>query len=220
MSKKSLKGGQFERTVCKELSLWWTGNEHDDIFWRSSQSGGRATQRAKFGKRTINNSGDIAPTDSSGEPLTNYILFECKTGYKHKVDALKYIDSDGNVNELHEWWRKASQERGQADKVESMLIIKRYSKQVICVISLKFMGLLENYNGLYPHSIINIKSGLQEIVCVNYIQFFKWLSPETMKMISEGNNAENINRHGKKNTSSGNGKNFIKRCKHNKFLKK
>ena len=44
---KSQKGGAWEREFSKYLSLWITEGERDDVFWRSSQSGGRATQRAK-----------------------------------------------------------------------------------------------------------------------------------------------------------------------------
>ena len=29
------KGSAFEREICKKLSLWFTENERDDIFFRS-----------------------------------------------------------------------------------------------------------------------------------------------------------------------------------------
>ena len=39
---KAYKGSEFEREMCKCLSLWWTDSKRDDVFWRSAQSGGRA----------------------------------------------------------------------------------------------------------------------------------------------------------------------------------
>ena len=78
----SQKGGGYEREFCKELSLWWTNHDRDDVFWRSSQSGGRATTRRKQGKSTANSYGDIAATDAIGHPLIDLITFELKRGYK------------------------------------------------------------------------------------------------------------------------------------------
>ncbi len=88
------KGSNFERLICKKLSLWWTGGERDDVFWRSSQSGGRATQRAKFGKKTYGSYGDIAAVDPMGEPLLKFFTIELKRGRAHGhpedlVDCLK-----------------------------------------------------------------------------------------------------------------------------------
>src|SRR5215216_6431446 len=37
------KGPQWEREVCRALSLWVTNGERVDVFWRSAMSGGRAT---------------------------------------------------------------------------------------------------------------------------------------------------------------------------------
>ena len=45
------KGSSFERLICKELSLWITGGEHQDVFWRSAMSGGRSTVAMKKGDK-------------------------------------------------------------------------------------------------------------------------------------------------------------------------
>ena len=75
------KGSEFERSICKQLSLWWTDGKRDDIFWRSSQSGGRATSRAKKGKKTAGQEGDICATHRSGDPLVRLFSIELKRGY-------------------------------------------------------------------------------------------------------------------------------------------
>ncbi|MBM3120244.1 MAG: hypothetical protein FJ006_12010, partial [Chloroflexi bacterium] len=59
----SSKGASFERDISRQLSLWWTHGERDDVFWRSSMSGGRATVRAKKGQKTAYQNGDITATD-------------------------------------------------------------------------------------------------------------------------------------------------------------
>jgi len=75
------KGSGFEREVAKALSMWWSSYERDDIFWRSSNSGGRATARRKRGKTTQGQAGDIAATDPVGAPLMRWLSIECKDGY-------------------------------------------------------------------------------------------------------------------------------------------
>lgn len=78
---KSSKGSEFERKISKKLSLWWSNNERDDIFWRSQCSGGRATQRKKTGKTTANQEGDLTAMDPIGQPLIDFCSIELKCGY-------------------------------------------------------------------------------------------------------------------------------------------
>ena len=86
----SSKGSAFEREICKQLSLWWTGGARDDVFWRSQASGARATMRRRKKQETAGQYGDIAATDPIGHPLTERITFELKRGYAHSCpfDAL------------------------------------------------------------------------------------------------------------------------------------
>jgi len=87
------KGGNYERQVCKELSLWWTNGERDDIFWRTAGSGGRSTARRKKKKSTANAAGDIRYDDALGKPFIDYFLCEIKRGYTSRgrlnVNTLK-----------------------------------------------------------------------------------------------------------------------------------
>lgn len=82
---RAKKGSKFERTICKQLGLWWTDGARDDIFWRSSQSGGRATQRTKKGLQTFGSYGDIAAVDPIGQPLLQLFTIELKRGSSHKT---------------------------------------------------------------------------------------------------------------------------------------
>lgn len=84
------KGSEYERETCRKLSLWASQGKHDDWFWRASQSGGRATQRAKFGKRTIGHAGDIAATCPEGSVLTSLVTWELKRGYNKTTGPTLY----------------------------------------------------------------------------------------------------------------------------------
>jgi hypothetical protein len=75
------KGADFERDISRTLSLWWSHGERDDIFWRTSMSGGRATVRRKAGKATAYQAGDITATDPIGAPLIKATVIELKRGY-------------------------------------------------------------------------------------------------------------------------------------------
>lgn len=79
---KAIKGGQFEREICKQLSLWWTNDVRDDIFWRTSSSGARATQRTKQNKTTFGQYGDVQATDPIGQRLMDIVCIELKRGYR------------------------------------------------------------------------------------------------------------------------------------------
>ena len=75
------KGNTFEIQLATSLSLWWSGGAHDDWFFRSSNSGGRATERAKTGERTLNSAGDLQAQCHEAQKLLDLICFEGKKGY-------------------------------------------------------------------------------------------------------------------------------------------
>ena len=77
------KGADFEREVARKLSLWWSYGARDDLIWRTSQSGGRATQRSKKDKPTAGGYGDLAATDPRAAPLFQFFTVELKRGRSH-----------------------------------------------------------------------------------------------------------------------------------------
>lgn len=123
------KGAQFERDICRQLSLWWTGGSRDDVFWRTPQSGGRATTRRKGGKETYGHYGDILAVDPIGIPLLKFMTFELKCGYKgtSPMDLM-----DGGPNSLWcRWIRNIQHVAHDAKSRYWGLIVKRYGKRVI-----------------------------------------------------------------------------------------
>lgn len=120
------KGGSFEREICKLLSKWWTGGERDDVFWRSSQSGGRATQRAKSGKTTYGSYGDVTAVDPIGEPLLKLFTIELKRGSSHSCPG-DLIDYSADLMK-HPWVRglvQAVRSHGQAGSCGWLMIARR-----------------------------------------------------------------------------------------------
>ena len=78
MAKSNEKGGDFERSICKCLSLWITNGKRQDIFWRTSMSGGRAKIHSRVDPNFKSQFGDITAVDKEGYLLTSLFVIECK----------------------------------------------------------------------------------------------------------------------------------------------
>ena len=72
------KGSAWERAVAKELSLWLTNNERDDIFARNATSGAAFTIASKRGKSTSRMPGDLMAAHPLAFEFLNKISVECK----------------------------------------------------------------------------------------------------------------------------------------------
>lgn len=115
MSNGKAKGGGFEREVCTALSQWWAGR--DDVFWRSTSSGARATTRSKKGKATKGQNGDVAAIDAVGNSLIDVLTIEIKRGYNaaHIHDILDKTD----VNQVPQFLKFIIQAHGDHKKAGS-----------------------------------------------------------------------------------------------------
>lgn len=122
----SKKGPDFERSTAKQLSLWWTQDDPepiDDVFWRTQSSGARATTRAKKGKKTVGQYGDICAVDERGKAFTDVFTVSLKRGYQDiNLDSL--FHKPGNKNSYRKFIDEAEETRAQAGSVYYMLIIK------------------------------------------------------------------------------------------------
>ena len=130
MNTKS-KGNTFERGIAKLLSEWWSRGKRSDIFWRSSSSGGRATQRSKSGKETRGHYGDICATDPSGFPLTDAYIIEVKCGYNDVTvgDILDKTRSGPTI--LEGWIHKLTEECSQEHTPDHWMIIHKRDRKNI-----------------------------------------------------------------------------------------
>lgn len=124
------KGSSFEREICRQLSIWWTqAPDTDVLFWRTSQSGGRATQRAKSKKKTTRaHCGDICALDERGKPLTDLIAWEVKRGYP-KASIHSLLDrTDDSAEQIYERWVKQAQEAAKQAGVAFWAIVHKRNR--------------------------------------------------------------------------------------------
>lgn len=176
------KGGNYERKLCKRFGLWWTQDldtPRNDIFWRTSQSGGRATQRQKKGVKTAYQYGDMTFTDPIGKPLIDLFLFEFKKGY-NDMDVLDIIDSRQKKPLLLKFWDKAEQDRKACGRPYSILIVKRDHKKSFVVIESSLLGILEDHCGVWKDKMLIIKDWGLRLAVLRLDKFLDWLHPDTI----------------------------------------
>lgn len=128
-SKGKQKGSAFERKVCKLLSLWVSGGEREDLFWRSAMSGGRATVGRRKGKDHTRHAGDISATSPEGHALTDVWYVECKA-YRNLQISSGMIKG---VGKLYQFWETAVAE-AEHYKKQPMLIVKQNQVPVIVLV--------------------------------------------------------------------------------------
>lgn len=126
------KGSGFERELCRRLSLWASGGKDDDWFWRSSQSGGRATTRFRKGKTTRGHCGDICATSKDGEWLTTLVTFEAKRGY-NRVTPADVFDRPPRLKQqgLEAFFEQAMTAAGRAGTAYWMVIHRRSGREPV-----------------------------------------------------------------------------------------
>jgi hypothetical protein len=137
------KGSQFERDLCRTLSLWWSRDEHDDLFWRTSQSGGRATVRGRKGKTTTGHCGDIGATDAQGAPLLQVVSIEAKRGYP--TDTFQDIIDwkPGAKKPVYlAWAKQASAAAKLASSLTWMVIHRRDRRKEVVLAPAELFGTL------------------------------------------------------------------------------
>lgn len=126
------KGGEFERFVSKQLSLWISKRERDDLFWRTHNSGGRYTVRKKQGKDTLRQEGDVTSVDSSVEFFTDNFYVESKA-YKY-INLWSLMKRKGT---LYDWIMNYSELSNNSNKY-LFLVAKENNKPIITVTDYDF----------------------------------------------------------------------------------
>lgn len=130
MAKGKGKGSSFEREVCKRLSLWVSHGKREDLFWRSSMSGGRATVGRKRGKDLRHHAGDISAVAPEGHALTDEWYVECKFYRSLEIDNFCLGERNGR---LYKFWKTTSREARSYGR-RPMLIAKQNFKEAIVVV--------------------------------------------------------------------------------------
>jgi len=113
------KGSQFERDVCKDLSLWVSDGKQEDVYWRSALSGGRTTVARAKGKALNAQAGDISCIHPCGHVFASKFLIECK--FYADLDFLGILTGKGK---LVQFWHEAWVEAGKCYK-QPLLVAKQ-----------------------------------------------------------------------------------------------
>ena len=173
------KGSSFERKICKSLSLWFTENERDDIFFRSASSGAMATQRFKKGKNTSGQQGDITSTNLEGLKFINKFSVELKNYKDFSLDFLIYK----NKSLIHDWWEQCKGDSERENKNPLLIIKKNARKEIIIFEHILYRHLCNDLgelsNKLYIHGYLKDT----HIMIMILTDFLEYVNPDTLKII-------------------------------------
>lgn len=189
---KSKKGSKFERDICRKLSLWYSHEKRDDIFWRTAGSGARATVRMKKGLMTADSAGDISALHSSGKALTRLCIFELKRGYSEKnrsrgVSILTIVDKLLKEKEpiLVEWYKKLVKELHEHKRKFGFIIFQRDRKNPCIALHSSTFEYLNRRNVkkyFWPPFGPTCRVMLHDLdlVIMKLDDFLEWCEPETI----------------------------------------
>jgi hypothetical protein len=201
-----MKGGNFEREIAKELSLWYSKGKRDDLIWRTHGSGGRATQRAKSDKDTKYQHGDLTFSDPCVKELFDVFNFELKTGYSRKTKKksgneritnwciLDLIDSKQKVCIFEEMWRQAERDAKKSKRIP-ILIFRRPMKSPCIVVNSNifirlFVSLSLSKENKMPstHRVsVHLSNGkLVSLTIISLSSFLEWAVPKDFISIGKG----------------------------------
>ena len=183
------KGSSFERDICRQLGLWWTDGKRDDVFWRTSGSGARASVRSKKDKATFGQYGDVQATDPVGQPLIDVCTIELKRGYSGSTFADLVDKPDKAAAQQYE--KFIEQAKTGCEKAGTqgwLLIIKRDRRKPIVIMSFHFITLLASVgsNVDIERPSFLIVYNCCEIFGTILDRFFAFVKPEHIKKIGEG----------------------------------
>lgn len=172
MGSKSKKGSAFERELCVRLSRWWTNGKRDDVFWRASGSGARATVRGRKGRKTTNSYGDVAALDSVGARLLDFVTIEIKRGYStHTIHDMLDKGPGSKASAYEDWLEQVRLAWCQSGAYSWWLIVRRNRRVAVVLMPLDLWKRLPiDYEG--PVALLRIESPLaasppQELVCAH-----------------------------------------------------
>lgn len=134
--KSSIKGSEFERKVCRDLSWWASYGRTKDVFWRTPGSGARASQHIKRGRRIDAHCGDISAMALEGEKLLASAFVECK----HVRDLQLARGLCGLSSLLLRYFAKAKE---QAERYKKLpILIARQNRFPILFVTVPELGAL------------------------------------------------------------------------------
>jgi hypothetical protein len=162
------KGAGWEREVSVLLSRWVSSGGQDDVYWRSSMSGGRATVGFRKGKQLGNQVGDLSCIDPIGQRFLNSFAVEAK--YYADLDYIGLITGKGK---LLAFWAEINEQAGRYQKHPFMIVRQNRMKPHICLDlwGIRELGLHDSDSLLIsiPYNLYLIDADYFVSVCKPYI---------------------------------------------------
>ena len=125
------KGSAYERTLCRQFSLWITNGKRDDIFWRNITSGAQFTSAARRGRQT-GIPGDMKATDQLGYPFLAKFMVEFK--HHKNIHLEQYLFDKAGTSPLARIIAKARAEASSAG-LEPLVIAKQNRREAMVFVS-------------------------------------------------------------------------------------
>jgi hypothetical protein len=168
------KGSEFERQICKKLSIWLTGKEKPYQFWRVPLSGGLAT----IDEENCDLSGDIRALTKEGEFLTSIFSIELKTGYP-KTNFHQHLKGIKNFS-IEQFWKQTLCAAKKSNR-NPMLIYRKKGMNIIIGIT-KDIDLKLNLQ--LRKLMISFCNDIPDIIFYDFDDFFDNVKPESLKKLN------------------------------------
>ena len=175
------KGGDFERQVSKDLTIWLTGKRKPYKFWRMPASGGLAT----IHEECSDLSGDIRCLDDDGGFLTDLFSIECKSGYP-KTSFWQHFKNIKTFN-LRDFWIQCCDDARKSDKYPMLIYRKKGRKPVVGIDMIVFSIIdpvvpISNLSSIILNWEVN-NDLLPSVIFFDYKDFFEMVKPDDIKEI-------------------------------------
>lgn len=181
-----MKGSSYEREVCRQLGKWWSGGIRDDIFWRTSGSGARATVRSAKGQKTSGQYGDVSAIDSIGEPLLQVFSIELKRGYSaNSFGDMFDFPAKAKKQKWEVFYRQAKASAEASGARYWMLIWRRDRRRALVFVPLEVMM---EVSGSFscPHITAAVPlygDKMVEVFCCAFEDFLNNTTPKQIKSL-------------------------------------
>lgn len=140
------KGAEFERQICKKLSLWLSDGKREDLLWRSAMSGGRATVAHKKGKLD-SQVGDISAVSEEGYAFTNVHAIECKSYANIHVESL--LTGLPKSSSVKAFWLELETKAKEVGKRPILIFRQNRGKTYLLMSSVDLFELADYRGGTY-----------------------------------------------------------------------
>ncbi len=170
------KGANWERQISGILSLWWTGDPDASVFWRTANSGGRATVRTRKGRKTPNHFGDLCAIDPVAQPLLDLFVIEIKRGYNRATVHDLLDRSQKSTAPIHaEWIKKVSETAKIAGVRYWMLIHKRDRREPLILLPDHFVCELEDHVEVCLEELELNDKNMLRLCCPDVHRSYVWM---------------------------------------------